>query len=109
MAEPLRYRLDFLVPEVHDIAEEHAGVKGPVSPPPRNATLDRLRAALSEDPRWARSMLAPWRPFGQSQHLIVWIDLTQPASEEVIQAEITGIVNNYLPGATLAEIVKNPL
>lgn len=71
MAEPLRYRLDFLVPEMHDITEEHAGVAAPVTPPPRNATLDRLRAALAEDPRWQRSMLAPWRPFGQSQHLIV--------------------------------------
>lgn len=109
MAEPLRYRLDFLVPEMHDIAEEHAGVAAPVTPPPRNATLDRLRAALAEDPRWQRSMLAPWRPFGQSQHLIVWIDLTQPGLEEVIQGAVTGIVNNYLPGVTLVEIVKNPL
>lgn len=46
--------LDFLVPESHDIAEEHAGVEAPVTPPPRNATLDRLRAALAEDPRWTR-------------------------------------------------------
>jgi hypothetical protein len=97
------------VPEIHDIAEEHAGVEAPVTPPPRNATLDRLRAALAEDPRWTRSMLAPWRPFGQHQHLIVWIDLTQPESEEVIRDAVTGIVNDYLPGVALAEMVKNPL
>jgi hypothetical protein len=104
-----RYRLDFLVLEIHDIAEEHAGAQAPVTPPPRNATLDRLRAALAEDPRWTRSMLAPWRPFGQYQHLIVWIDLTQPESETVIRDAVTGIVNEYLPGVTLAEMVENPL
>lgn len=84
-------------------------MKAPAIPPPRNATLDRLRATLAKDQRWQSSMLAPWRPFGQSQHLIVWIDLTQPGSEEVIQEAVTEIVNNYLPGVTLAEIVKNPL
>ena len=84
-------------------------MKAPVGPLPRNATLNRLRAALAEDPRWARSMLASWRSFSQAQHLIVWIDLTQPGSEEVVQDAVTGIVNNYLPGVTLAEIVKNPL
>ena len=109
MAELPRYRLDFLVPEIHDIAEEHAGAQPPATPPPRNPTLDRLRAALAEDPRWTRSMLAPWRPFGQHQHLIVWIDLTQPESEEVIRDAVTGIVNDYLPGVRLAEMFKNPL
>jgi hypothetical protein len=67
VAELPRYRLDFLVPEIHDIAEEHAGVEAPFMLLPRNPTLDRLRAALAEDPRWTRSMLAPWRPFGQYQ------------------------------------------
>lgn len=109
MAEPPRYRLDFLVPEIHDVDEEHAGVDAPVTPPPRNATLDRLRAALVEDRRWTRSMLAPWRPFGQHQHLIVWIDLTQPESEGVIRDAVTGIVNDHLPGVTLAEMVENPV
>jgi hypothetical protein len=104
-----RYRLDFLVPEIHDIAEDHTGIEGPVTPPPRNATLDRLRAALAEDPRWEHSMLAPWRPFGQYQHLVVWIDLTRSESEEVIRDAVTGIVNDYLPGVRLAEMVKNPL
>ena len=54
-------------------------------------------------------MLAPWRPFGQHQHLIVWIDLTQPESERVIRDAVTGIVNDHLPGVTLAEMVENPL
>jgi hypothetical protein len=107
VAETPRYRLDFLVPEIHDIAEDHAGIDAP-APPPRNPTLDRLRAALAEDRRWERSMLAPWKPFGQYQHLIVWIDLTQPESEEVIRDAVTGIVNCYLPGVRLAEMVKNP-
>jgi hypothetical protein len=103
-----RYRLDFVVPERHDIAEEHFGVEVRVAPPPRNEILDRLRAVLAEDPRWERSMVAPWRPFGQQQHVIVWIDLTQPESEGVIRGAVTGIVNDYLPGVTLAEMVKNP-
>jgi hypothetical protein len=76
-----RYRFDFLVPEIHEISEDHAGIEEPVTPPPRNPTLDRLRAALAEDPHWERSMLAPWRPFGQYQHLIVWLDITRPESE----------------------------
>jgi hypothetical protein len=48
VAEPPQ-GLDLGVPEIHDIAEEHAGAQAPVTPPPRNATLDRLRAALAED------------------------------------------------------------
>jgi hypothetical protein len=107
VAELPLYRLDFLVPEIHDIAEEHTGINAPIAPP-RNPTLDRLRASLAEDPRWARSMLAPWRPFGQYQHLIVWIDLTGPESEDVIREAVHGIVNNFLPGVRLAEMVKNP-
>jgi hypothetical protein len=109
VAELPRYRLDFLVPEIHDIAEEYGGVQAPLTPPPRHPTLDRLRAALAEEPRWTRSMLAPWRPFGQYQHLLVWIDLTGPESEDVIRDAVTSIVNNFLPGVRLAEMVKNPL
>ena len=54
-------------------------------------------------------MLAPWRPFGQQQHVIVWIDPARPESEGVIRDGVRGIVNVYLPGVTLAEMVKNPL
>ena len=107
VVEPPRYRLDFLVPRIHDITEEHAGVGGRV--PPRNPSLDRLRAALSEDPRWVRSMLAPWRPFGQYQHLIVWIDLARPESKEVIRDAVTGIVDDYVPGVRLVEMVDSPV
>jgi hypothetical protein len=103
-----RYRLDFVVPENHDIAEEHFGVALRVTPPPRNETLDRLRASLAEDPRWERSMLAPWRPFGQQQHLIVWIDFADPESETVVRDAVSGIVNAFLPGVSLVEMVKNP-
>jgi hypothetical protein len=108
VADILRYRFDFLVPEIHDIGEEHSGIEVPVTPPPRNPTLDRLRGALAEDPRWGRSMLAPWRPFGQYQHLIVWIDLTPPESEEVIRDVVTGMVNDFLPGVRLAEMTRDP-
>jgi hypothetical protein len=76
VADIPRYRFDFLVPEIHVISKDYPGIEEPVTPPPRNPTLDRLRAALAEDPRWERSMLAPWRPFGQCQHLIVWLDIT---------------------------------
>jgi hypothetical protein len=54
-------------------------------------------------------MLAPWRPFGDEQHLIVWIDLTRPESEDIIQDAISGIVDQFLPGVRLLEMVKNPL
>jgi hypothetical protein len=108
VAEPPRYRFDFGVLEGYFIAEEHAGIDA-VTPPPRNPILDRLRAALAADPRWERSMLAPWRPFGDEQHLIIWIDLTQPESEDIIQDAISGIVDQFLPGVRLLEMVKNPL
>ena len=101
MAAILRYRLDFVVPERHDIAEAHDS-------PVRNETLDRVRAALALDPRWERSMLAPWRPFGEGQHLIVWIDVPEPGLETAIGAVVSGIVNDFLPGSTLIEMVKNP-
>lgn len=53
-------------------------------------------------------MLAPWGPFGQEQHLIVWVDLTQPRSEIVIRDGVSRIVGDLLPGARLLEMVKNP-
>lgn len=62
---------------------------------------------LAEDPRWERSMLAPWRPFGQDQHLIVLLDITRPESEDVIGDAITGIVNDF-PGVRLAEMTTEP-
>jgi hypothetical protein len=108
VADIPRYRLDFLVPEIHEISEDHLGIAAPATPPPRSPTLDRLRAALAEDLRWERSMLAPWRPFGQYQHLIVWLDISRPRSEDVIRDAITGIVNNFLPGVRLAEMTREP-
>jgi hypothetical protein len=53
-------------------------------------------------------MLAPWRPFGQPQHLIVWIDLTKPRSEESIRDAVARLVENFLPGVDLLEMVRNP-
>jgi hypothetical protein len=101
VADTLRYRLDFVVPERHDIAEAHDSLV-------RNETLDRVRAALARDPRWTRSMLAPWRPVGQEQHLIVWLDLPEEGLETAIATVVSGIVNDFLPGARLAEMVRNP-
>ena len=54
-------------------------------------------------------MLAPWRPFGERQHLVVWIDLTRPESEIVIRDAVSAVVDAVLPGAELVEMVKNPL
>jgi len=101
VADTLRYRLDFVVPERHEIAEAHDS-------PARNETLDRVRAALAGDARWERSMLAPWRPVGAAQHLIVWIDLPQAGSETAIGTVVSRIVNDFLPGSTLTEMVPNP-
>jgi hypothetical protein len=99
---PLRYRLDFVVPQRYDITEAHDS-------PVRNETLDRLRAALALDTRWPRSMLAPYTPAGGVQHLVVWVDLPEPRAEAAIGAVVSGIVNDFLPGSTLAEVVKNPV
>jgi hypothetical protein len=108
MADSPRYRFDFGVPESYFISEEHAGVEATVTPPPRNPILDKLRAALAKDYRWERSMLAPWRPFGEDQHLIVWIDLKRPGSEDEIRDAVSRIVGGFLPGVSLLEMVKNP-
>lgn len=54
-------------------------------------------------------MLAPWRPFGQYQHLIVWIDLARPESKEVIRDAVTRIVDDYVPGVRLVEMVDSPV
>ena len=35
-------------------------------------------------------------------------DLTRPESEEVIRDAVTRIVDNFLPGVRLAEMIKNP-
>jgi hypothetical protein len=53
-------------------------------------------------------MLAPWRPFGEGQHLIVWIDVPEPGLETALGAVVSGIVNDFLPGSTLTEMVQNP-
>ena len=42
------------------------------------------------------------------KHLIVWIDLSEPGLETAIATVVSGIVNDFLPGSTLAEMVKNP-
>jgi hypothetical protein len=96
-----RYRFDFVVPDTHDINE-------PDEASQNNPTLDQVRAALAENARWERSMLAPWRPYGQQQHLIIWIDLTKQESEMVIQDAVTDIVRSILPSSDLVEMVKNP-
>jgi hypothetical protein len=108
VAETPRYRLDFVVPERHDIAEDYGSPTLPASQPSRNETLDRLRAVLATDPRWERSMLAPWRPVSERQHLVVWIDLTRPESEMAIRDAVSAIVEFILPGVELVEMVKNP-
>ena len=53
-------------------------------------------------------MLAPWRPFGQGQHLIIWMDLPEAGSATAIATVVSGIVNDFLPGSTLIEMVQNP-
>lgn len=97
-----RYRLDFVVPDEHYIDE-------PGDAGENNPTLDRLRAALAEDPRWERSMLAPWVPHGKQQHVIVWIETDASGSEMAIRDAVTEMVRGVLPWSELVEIVKNPL
>ena len=81
--------MDSVVPERHDIAEARDS-------PVRNETLDRVRAALAHGPRWTRSMLAPWRPLSQEQHLIVRIDVPGPGLDTAIGAVVSEIVNDFL-------------
>jgi hypothetical protein len=95
-----RYRVDFTVPEIHDISEAYEGG--------RNPTLDRLRAALAKDHRWERSMLAPWRPFGEEQHLIIWLDLAQRADKVILGEQVAKIVGGVLPGVRLDRVELQP-
>lgn len=92
-----RYRLDFVVPDQHDVAEPDSVT--------RNPTLDLIRTILAADDRWERSMLAPFRPYGEGQHLIVWVDTERPG-KAVIGVAVSEIVREVLPGVTLTEIVQ---
>lgn len=74
------------MPEIHDIGEEHTGMGWRL---PHSLGPWTVCGPLSR--RTSRSMLAPWRPFGQYQHLIVWIDLTGPESEDVIRYALRGV------------------
>jgi hypothetical protein len=103
-----RYRLDFIVPESYDISEDPAEGEFFTSRPSRNPTLEHLRAAMSADSRWQRSMLAPWKPIAE-QHLIVWVDLDEETPESVISDSVYDVVSEVLPGVTLVAIVQTPL
>jgi hypothetical protein len=103
-----RYRLDFIVPESYDISEDPVQHDLVTGAPARNPTLERLRAAMSSDHRWQRSILAPWKP-GTQQHLIVWVDLDQETAEAVIGDGVYDVVSEVLPGVMLLGIVQTPV
>ena len=93
-----RYQLDFAVPERHDIAEPQDA--------PRNPTLQRLRAALSENPRWVSAMVAPFqRGPASEQHLIVCVD-TEEATKSVVSDAVSEVVDTILPGVGLLYIFR---
>ena len=96
MATIPRYRLDFAVPDRHDIAEPDDTA--------RNPKLDHIRAVLADDGRWERSMMAPFRPYGQQQRLIVWVDTHDP-NRTAIGKAVFEIVDRVLPGVTLTDVV----
>lgn len=100
MADSTRYRLDFNVPPSLDVEERDPHVLNP--------TLNHLRASLAEDGRWERSMLIPWKPYGQQQHLIVWVDAREAIEQVVLGNAVHEIVNDLLPGVTLIEVVPVP-
>lgn len=52
-------------------------------------------------------MLAPWRPFGQDQHLIVWVDLAEAREDDEIGNAVRERVSQVLPGVTLLEVVRS--
>ena len=49
-------------------------------------------------------MLAPFRPYGQQQRLIVWVD-TDDSSRAAIGKAVFEIVDRILPGVTLTDVV----
>lgn len=103
-----RYRLDFMVPESYDISEDPVEGDLFTGAPARNPKLERLRAAMSSDHWWQRSILAPWKP-GTQQHLIVWVDLDEETAEAVISDGVYDVVSDILPGVMLVGIVQTPL
>lgn len=74
----------------------------------RKPILDRLRAELAKDDRWERSMLAPWRPFGEEQHLIIWLDLAERRDKVILGDQVAVIVGGILPGVTLGRVELQP-
>jgi hypothetical protein len=95
MSDP-RYRLDFIVPEGHDISETSAT---------RSPILESLRSALIAA-GWDGSMVAPWRPStdDDTQHLIVWVDPREPLHEAALGVRVAAVVGDILPGVRLARV-----
>jgi hypothetical protein len=84
MGDSPRYRLDLGVPPEHDVHEADDTARDP--------TLDHIRANLADDPRWA-FVLAPWRPYGEEQHLIVWLDLAEAREPSEIGNAVHDVVS----------------
>jgi hypothetical protein len=104
------YRMDFVVPDDLDVAEEPPG-EPLFNDPASNPILEGLRAALRCDSRWELSRLTPLRPWGDPhrQHVIVWMDITRTDAETLLSEDVYGIVVDALPGASLIAFVETSL
>lgn len=106
MKEP-PFRFDFIVPEGIDVAEEPPEGEFFTADPVPSPLLERLRGALSADPRWTVKRVTPLRPDGdpeRRQHLILWTFVAEHENDELLQAARLGIaeiVTDLIPGASL--------
>jgi hypothetical protein len=51
-------------------------------------------------------MLAPWRPFGDEQHLIIW--LAERVDQRILGDQMAKIVGGILPRVRLVRVELQP-
>jgi hypothetical protein len=105
------YRMDFVVPDDLDVAEEPPTGEPVFNDPIPNPILEGLRVALNHDSRWEFSRVTPLRPWGDPhrQHVIVWVDITRTDAETLLREDVHDLVTDALPGASLIAFIETGL
>jgi hypothetical protein len=105
------YRMDFVIPDEVDIAEESTLGEPLFTEPIPHPTLEGLRVALDRDSRWSVTRVTPLQPWGDSerQHLLVWVAIARPDAETVLREGLYDIVTDAIPEASLIGIMEATL
>jgi hypothetical protein len=98
---PLRF--EFTVPDGIDLPEAPPGGRTVVGGEP-DPFLERLRAALGDDPRWIEKGVAialPDQAHPRGPHIVVWVVPAADTDAGVVLAGVDEVVSDVIPGVTL--------